>query len=116
MWEPRINVEGFGERKADFHVRPRYAGMEHVDTGNDIASPFDHDDQPDRGYNVHVEGSNLEPDEYLHVLQEACQALAEDVDENWGDDRFGEPLPTSNIIQYERYLRLVPEALGEAHA
>ncbi|NHX37642.1 MULTISPECIES: DUF7845 domain-containing protein [Halolamina] len=106
MWEPRINVEGFGERKADFHVRPRYAGMEHVDTRNDIASPFDHDDQPDRGYNVNVQGSNLEPDEYLHVLQEACKALAEEVDENWGDDRFTNPLPTSTIIQYERYLRL----------
>jgi len=106
MWEPRINVEGFGERKADFHVRPRYAGMEHVDTGNDIASPFDHDDQPDRGYNVNVQGSNLEPDEYLHFLREACKALAAEVDENWGDDRFTNPLPTSNIIQYERYLRL----------
>jgi len=106
MWEPRINVEGMGERKADFHVRPRYANMTHVETGNDIPSPFDHDDQPDRGYNVHISGSNLEPDEYLHVLQEACKALAAEVGENWGEDRFGEPLPTSNIIQYERYVRL----------
>jgi hypothetical protein len=106
MWEPRINVKGFGERKADFHIRPRYANMTHVETGNDIPSPFDHDGQPDHGYNVHITGANLEPDEYLHVLQHACKALAEDVDENWDDDRFGEPLPTSNIIQYERYLRI----------
>lgn len=65
MWEPRINVEGFGERKADVHVRPRYAGMAHVETGDDISSPFDHDDKPDRGYNVNVQGSNLEPDEVV---------------------------------------------------
>mgnify|MGYP000336129338 CR=1 FL=1 len=106
MWEPRIKVRGFGERKASFHIRPRYAEMEHVETRNRIASPFDHDDQPDRGYNVNIKGSNHEPDEYLHVLQHACKALAEAVGENWGDDRFGRPLPTSNIIQYERYLRL----------
>lgn len=106
MWEPRIQVRGFGERKVSFHIRPRYAEMEHVETRNQISSPFDHDDQPDRGYNVNVQGSNLEPDEYLHVLQHACEALAEDVDENWGEDRFRNPLDTSNIIQYERYLRL----------
>jgi hypothetical protein len=80
--------------------------MTHVETGDDISSPFDHDDQPDRGYNVHTEGSNLEPDEYLHVLREACTALADAADENWGDGRFRHPLGTSNVIQYERYLRL----------
>ncbi|WP_373190015.1 hypothetical protein [Halolamina sp.] len=106
MWEPRIKIRGSGERKASFHIRPRYAEMEHVDTGDRIASPFDHDSQPDRGYNVRVQGSNLEPDEYLHYLREACKALAADVGESWGDGRFSDPLATSNISQYERYLRL----------
>lgn len=109
MWEPRIKVRSAGERKASFHIRPRYAEMVHVDTGDQISSPFDHDHQPDRGYNVRVQGSNLEPDEYLHVLREVCKALAEEVDENWGDDRFERPLETSNISQYERYLRLARE-------
>lgn len=106
MWEPRINVRGAGERKASFHVRPRYAEMVHVDTRDRIASPFDHKDQPDRGYNIRVQGPNLEPDEYLHVLREACKALAAEVGESWGNDRFTNLLPTSNIDQYERYLRL----------
>ncbi len=106
MWEPRIKVRGAGERKASFHIRPRYAEMVHVDTGDPISSPFDHDHQPDRGYNVNIKGSNMEPDEYLHVLRESCKALAEDVGESWGDGRLNDPLPTSNITQYERYLRL----------
>jgi len=106
MWEPRIKVRGMGERKASYHIRPRYAEMTHVETGDRIASPFDHEDQPDRGYNVNIKGSNMEPDEYLHVLQESCKALAAEVDENWGEDRFTSPLSSSNIVQYERYLRL----------
>ncbi len=106
MWEPRIKVRGAGERKASFHIRPRYAEMVHVDTGEQISSPFDHDHQPDRGYNVRVQGSNLEPDEYLHWLRKACEALAAAVGESWGDSRFTNPLRTSNISQYERYLRL----------
>lgn len=106
MWEPRIKVRGAGERKASYHIRPRYAKMAHVETRDRISSPFDHDHQPDRGYNVRMQGSNLEPDEYLHVLRESCKALAAEVGESWGEDRFRDPLATSNISQYERYLRL----------
>ncbi|WP_435145940.1 hypothetical protein [Halobaculum sp. P14] len=106
MWEPRIHVDGIGERSVGFHVRPRYAEMTHVDTGNRIRSPFDHDHQPDRGFNVHADGSNLEPDEYPHLLRCACQVLAEVAGEDWDEDYFTQPLPTSNISTYERYLRL----------
>ncbi|WP_435147632.1 hypothetical protein [Halobaculum sp. P14] len=106
MWEPRIHVDGAGERKANFHVRPRYDGMTHVETGNSIPSPFDHPDQPDTGFNVEVQGSNLEPDEYPHWLRCACSALAQALGDDWNSDYFTRPLPTSNIGAHERYVRL----------
>ncbi|WP_435065937.1 hypothetical protein [Halobaculum sp. EA56] len=106
MWEPRIHVDGAGQRKADFHIRPRYDGMTHVETGNPIPSPFDHPDQPDTGFNVEIQGSNLELDEYPHWLRCACQALANALDDDWNSDYFTRPLPTSNISVHERYVRL----------
>ncbi|QZP37096.1 hypothetical protein [Halobaculum magnesiiphilum] len=106
MWEPRIQIDGAGERKANYLIRPRYAGMTHVETGNAIPSPFDHADQPDTGFNVEIQGSNLELDEYPHWLRCACQALANALDDDWSSEYFTRPLSTSNVSVHERYVRL----------
>jgi len=62
LYEFRIGMNGHGERKANFHVRPRFADMENYDDGSEITSPCDHDQYPDEATNVHFSGSNIEPE------------------------------------------------------
>lgn len=106
FYEFRIKLSGNGERKANFHVRPRFANMRHYETDDPINSPFDQDHHPDEGVNVRFAGSNLEPDEYASVLPYTVCALAQQVDAPANFSSLTEPYETSNITSYERYVRV----------
>jgi hypothetical protein len=107
LYEPKINVRGDGERKVDFHIRPRYTGMEKPD-GSRISSPFDRDSLPDEGYNVRVQASNLEPHEYTELLPAVVKRLGAEVGQRINPDYFtsGNLHASSNVDEYERYVRL----------
>ncbi|SEK87049.1 helix-turn-helix transcriptional regulator [Haloferax larsenii] len=109
MYEPRIHWSGHGQRKAHFHIRPRFAGMKHVETGEPITSAFDNDEHLSEGVNIHAQGSNLDPDEYLLVLRHVLLALAKEAGEWWDTRYFKRPLDSSRIHTYERYLRILRE-------
>ncbi|MCL9812614.1 hypothetical protein [Natranaeroarchaeum aerophilus] len=104
--EFRVSAYGRGERKANFHIRPRFAGMEHYDTGDEITSPCDSDDLPNEATNVKISGSNLEPDTYPVLFRKALNALAEEAEMGINSNYFTAIHPTSNITTYERYVRV----------
>ncbi|GAA0665351.1 hypothetical protein ACFQDG_02990 [Natronoarchaeum mannanilyticum] len=106
LYEFRIGMNGHGERKANFHVRPRFADMENFETGKEITSPCDHDQYPDEATNVHFSGSNIEPDDYPVLLRKALQALAADAGIRVNPNYFVQLHETSNITTYERYVRV----------
>lgn len=107
LYEPKINVRGNGERKADFHIRPRYVGMETPD-GERISTPFDRDSMPNEGFNVFLQGSNLEPEEYTRLLPAVVQRLGAEVGQRINVDYFSPRSlhSSSNVMEYERYVRL----------
>jgi len=107
LYEPKINVRGDGERKADFHIRPRYAGMETTE-GDRISSPFDRDSMPNEGFNVFLQGSNLEPEEYTRLLPAVVQRLGAEVGQRINSDYFSPRgiHASSNVSEFERYVRL----------
>jgi len=107
LYEFRIGMNGRGERKANFHVRPRFADMENFETGDEITSPCDHDQCPNEATNVHhLSGSNIEPDDYPVLLRKALQALAADAALRVNPNYFVQLHETSNITTYERYVRV----------
>lgn len=107
LYEPKVHLSGDGERKADYHIRPRYAKMRTPD-GTRINTPFDRSHLPDEGVNVRIQGSNLEHDEFAHLLPIVVQRLAADVGERINPDYFAPEFihETSNVDEYERYVRL----------
>ncbi|MCL9812591.1 hypothetical protein [Natranaeroarchaeum aerophilus] len=106
LYEFRIGAYGHGERKANFHVRPRFAGMEHYEEDKNITSPCDSDDYPDEATNVKFSGSNLEPDTYPVLLRKVLQELASEAGMGFNSSAFVRIHPTSNITSYERYVRI----------
>jgi len=108
MWEFTLKWRGAGERKATFQIKPRWRDLRHVETRDRISTPFDHTGH-EEGLEAYVQGSNLEPDEYIHVLRESCSVLAREIGENWSP-RYFKPeniLPrVSRIHAHERYLRV----------
>ncbi|SNZ06445.1 hypothetical protein SAMN06269185_1173 [Natronoarchaeum philippinense] len=106
LYEFRIGMSGRGERKINFHVRPRFAGMEHYESGDEITSPCDHDQYANEATNVRFSGSNIEPDSYPVLLRKAVQALAEAAEIRVNPNYFVQLHETSNITSYERYVRV----------
>lgn len=106
LYEFRIALYGDGQRKANFHVRPRFTGMQHYESGERINSPFDHKEHSDEGVNDRYAGSNIEPDEYAVLLPWALRALAENTGAAANLTYFTQPAETSNVTTYERYVRL----------
>ncbi|MFC7211225.1 hypothetical protein ACFQL3_12155 [Natronoarchaeum sp. GCM10025321] len=106
LYEFRIGAYGDGERKANFHVRPRFAGMEHYEDGDEITSPCDSDDLPNEATNVKLSGSNLEPETYPVLLRKVLQELADEAGMGINLNHFTTIHPTSNITTYERYVRI----------
>ena len=107
MWELTLRWRGRAERKATFQIKPRWDDMRHVESGDEISTPFKHADD-DEGLEVLVQGSNLEPDEYVHILRESCSAIAEEIGERWSSTLLKPEnvLPyISGIFAHERYYR-----------
>jgi hypothetical protein len=108
LYEPRLKARGDGERKVTFHIRPRFKGMEHYESGNHIPTPCDRDTVPNEGVNVHVQGSNIEPHEYETLLPGLMQLLFAEGGQRFNHDYFNPRFihETSNVHSYERYVRI----------
>jgi hypothetical protein len=106
--EWQIKARGAGEhnrRKVTFDIKPRWSGLQSWE-GEDVNTPFDHDDGPDEGVAVHFQGSNVEPDAYPSLLWEFVQALADDAGMSVSPHYFVTVHDWSSIYEYERYVRV----------
>ena len=83
-----------GERKASYHVAPRWPDMESKGDSPDPSSPNI------VGVNVRAQGSNLPLNAYPALLQRAADALKLD------PAYFRDLHPDSNIFAFERYVRI----------
>ncbi|WP_154019058.1 helix-turn-helix transcriptional regulator [Halococcus agarilyticus] len=95
--EFRIRLEArddVGERKASYHVAPRWPNMESKGDAPNPSTP------KIVGVNVRCDGSNLLLDAYPVLLRKAAGAL--DVNSAY----FEEPHRHSNIFAFERYARV----------
>lgn len=117
MYEWRLVGRGEGERKASFHIRPRFAGMKHVDSGESIDTPWqgfwpeldDLDDQDTEGVDVVAQGSNVEPDRYPYILHGIVDHVISQAGNHWNDSYLKPSQINGNhskISVYERYVRL----------
>jgi hypothetical protein len=84
--------DGLGERKASFHVAPRWPNM--TSGGEPVSTP------DITGINVTTQGSNLQIDDYPGLLRAAADGLG--IDPGY----FEELHRYSNIYTYEEYVRL----------
>jgi hypothetical protein len=103
----KVNDE-VGERKADFHLRPRWRGLE--STNQNIPVPRDLANDATDAVNVRTNGSNIEFDRYPDLLREAAEVVG--VSGHYFDDVH----PTSNIQDAERYVRIHRDHAGPIHA
>lgn len=101
--EFNVHVRGDGQRKAQWNVSPRFRDMRHYETGELTQTQFH---VADEGVNVHYQGSNLEPDEYLSLFQAALRALFADAGTRLNRAYLRAPHGSSTIYEYERYVRL----------
>jgi len=108
LYEFRLGLyeQGEGQRKANYLIQPRFDGMRHYQTGEEISSPFDHM-STDEGVNVHFSGSNLEPERYYQLLSQLMSILSREAGVRMNPDYFASrPHDMSNITTFERYVRL----------
>lgn len=104
--EFRLAAAGRGERKAHYHIQPRFPEMCHYETGDQISTPFDHLGGIE-GLNVRFSGSNLEPDEYRDLLPQFVRRLVQETEVAIDPALFTGPVhEMSNITAHERYLRI----------
>jgi len=114
--EFRISVEandGLGERKANFHIRPRWANLEaEHDDGSKATIPVP--DTLANGHtdavNVRASGSNIPFEDYPTLLGQAAAAVG------LRPGFFADTHPTSNIQDAARYVRVHRRASGPIHA
>ena len=94
-----------GQRSFNAHLAPRWPGMKSK-SGGEVPVPEGFGE----GINVRVDGSNIEFEEYLPLLQRAAEAV--DIRREY----FAEPHPYSNVRDAERYVRLDKDVSGPVHA
>jgi hypothetical protein len=101
------------ERKANFHVRPRWANLE-AETSNggttDIPVPESLANTDTDAVSVRISGSNIAFDQYGDLLRAAVEAV--DVNQRYFDGRH----PTSNVTDAARYVRVHKDRSGPIHA
>ncbi|MGM0590618.1 MAG: hypothetical protein ACQETI_03135 [Halobacteriota archaeon] len=102
MYEFKLHAEGPGEQKADFNFSPRWDDQRKPN-GDLMKRPW----CGGEGLDVHTQGSNLTFDEYIYILQRTLQAFADEAGTDFNRRYFGRPLPQSNIVTVELYVRLV---------
>ena len=94
-----------GERSVYIHIAPRWQGMV-SESGQEIPVP----DDVEEAVNLHVQGSNIEFDQYQPLIQDAMRAVGI-------NGRYFETLHEfSTILDAERYVRVHEDASGPVHA
>jgi len=118
MREWRLTGRGPGQKKASFHIKPRWEGQRLTD-GSEFRSPWtglfrDLPEHVDEGVEVTYDGSNVEPEVYPHILDQACERIAVEGGMYWGDRYFAEDRINhrSPISTTERYMR-VDKGMGK---
>ena len=97
------------EQKANFHLAPRWQGMQVENDDGDVFELSVPDDLTE-GVNVRAVGANIEFDRYQQLLQRA--ASVHDINRGY----FANPHPHSNVQDAERYVRLDKNRSGPVHA
>jgi len=114
--EFRLHVrvrDDVGERKANFHIRPRWANLcaeSNDGTTTEIPVPDDLANRHSDAVSVRATGSNIEFDRYPALLREAADAVG------IAGDYFIDLHHTSNIQDAARYVRIDRNASGPIHA
>ena len=114
--EFRIRVEandGLGERKVNFHIRPRWANLEaERDDGTKVEIPVPDElaNNDTDAVSIRASGSNIPFDQYDDLLAQAADALG------IRSGYFHDPNPTSNIQDAARYVRIHCDQSGPIHA
>lgn len=114
--EFRIQVEandGLGERKANFHIRPRWANLKaETDDGRttEIPVPDSLANEHTDALNVRASGSNIPFDDYTALLGQAADAIG------IRPGYFADTHATSNIQDAARYVRIHRGQSGPIHA
>jgi len=115
--EFRIHVEamdGLGERKANFHIRPRWQGLEaETDDGRtvEISVPESLANTNTDAVNVRSNGSNIPFEDYDQLLADAADALGI-APRYFAECHHG----TSNIQDAARYVRIDKDASGPIYS
>nr|WP_303648717.1 MarR family transcriptional regulator [Haloarchaeobius litoreus] len=94
-----------GERSAHIHIMPRWQGMR-SESGQDIPVPPDIDE----AVNLHVQGSNIEFEEYQTLIRKAMSAVGVD------GYYFRSLHEFSTVLDAERYVRIQESVSGKVHA
>lgn len=102
LYEYNLHADGPGEKKASFNISPRFDDMRKPD-GESLSVPW----CGGEGLDIHTQGSNLSYDEYIYILQRVLQQLADDVGADFNRRYFSRPLPESNIVTTELYVRIL---------
>ena len=114
--EFRIHIvadDGVGERKANYHIRPRWNGMKAESDGKEVELPVPEDlaNQHTDAVNISIRGSNIPFGEYGTLLQDAAAAVGIDSTYFRKQDRH----ETSNIQDAARHVRLHTDVAGTVH-
>jgi transposase len=118
MREWRLKGRGPGQKKASYHVKPRWEGQQTLE-GEPLQTPWvglfrELPDHVDEGVEVTFDGSNVEPGTYAHILDQVAGEIAVRGGQYWGERFFSlervnhrSPIATS-----ERYMR-VEKGMGK---
>lgn len=113
MYEWRLIGRGAGERKASFHIRPRFQGMSISTPWEQLWADLEADPGAEpEGVDVSVNGSNVEFDQFPRILQAAVGAIVDAAGANWRSHHLDSSqidAEHSTITTYERYVRLSRE-------
>ncbi|WP_162562533.1 DUF7845 domain-containing protein [Salinigranum rubrum] len=108
-----------GRKRAYFRISPRWPDIETVEGSRSMSNPCNIE-----GYDVEMEGSNWEFEQYPHVLQAALASLAERQGFRFNsptpihpeDFAPGDTHPSSNIVDAELYVRVAKGTTGRVIA
>ncbi len=101
VYEYELHVSGPDRKSIYYNISPRWDDMRGPD-GRSLSIPW----IGGEGVDVHAEGSHIPIEEYPHYLWLASRAVFDDLGLRFNPGYFDEPLPESNIVTYERYVRL----------
>jgi len=113
--EFRIHVKATdetGQRKANYHVRPRWMGLQASKDGQRVNIPVPQNlaNNGTDAVSIAARGSNIEFAAYPQLLREAAEAVG--LSAHYFDDLHD----SSNIQDAERYVRVNKDAAGPIHA